>query len=582
MKNTVKLSWVVLLMLITTFSISCKKKTTEPSVIASFTYVVNATDFKKVQFTSASQNYSTLSWNFGDNTAVSTEVNPLHTFAAIGTYSVKLTATSPGGVVDSYTAVVVIADPNAFLTMLVGDVTKTWKLLRSTATARYPLQCGPYDKSTIWWAMGLNNDELANRPCMLNDEWTFGRDGSLVYDAKGDYWAEGGMFNPANICANTTTMVGPNGEDLTSWGNGNHTFRLVAGTNPTITALGKGAFIGFFKLGNGSETKLPLDSVRYNIIKLTDGAVDTLIIEGRYQWDLTDGGYWRFTLVHYDDPTQEPPIPGNKPNAGFSMDISGLTVTLTNTTANGTTYLWDFGDGLTSTVESPVHTYATDGIYTIKLTATNSNGTSSASMIAFVSTHVLSDATLQGGAWKVFVDDHSIFVGSGLGKGDWWSCPKANLSTGTGVDDWTCMPDDEFTFSTGGVFTYNTKGSARNDGYFGGTNGCISDAGIAASGNGAAFGSSTLSYLFTAAAGTNRATIVLNNINNHAGFLGFYKGFYGGENSDATKAPDGGALTNKYEVMGYANTGTKEYLFVSVDISVGHDGSSAWSAILVR
>ncbi len=99
MKNTVKLSWVVLLMLITTFSISCKKKTTEPSVIASFTYVVNATDFKKVQFTSASQNYSTLSWNFGDNTAVSTEVNPLHTFAAIGTYSVKLTATDRKSVV---------------------------------------------------------------------------------------------------------------------------------------------------------------------------------------------------------------------------------------------------------------------------------------------------------------------------------------------------------------------------------------------------------------------------------------------------------------------------------------------------
>jgi hypothetical protein len=34
--------------------------------------------------------------------------------------------------------------------------------------------------------------------------------------------------------------------------------------------------------------------------------------------------------------------------------------------------------------------------------------------------------------------------------------------------------------------------------------------------------------------------------------------------------------------MGYANTGTKEYLFVSVDISADHSGSSAWSVILER
>jgi len=35
-------------------------------------------------------------------------------------------------------------------------------------------------------------------------------------------------------------------------------------------------------------------------------------------------------------------------------------------------------------------------------------------------------------------------------------------------------------------------------------------------------------------------------------------------------------------VMGYANTGTKEYLFVSVDITAAHDGTGAWSAILER
>ena len=590
MKNTVKLSWVVFLILITALSISCKKKTTTPAVIASFTYQVDASDFKKVTFTSTSSDYSTLAWDFGDG-QTSTVVNPVHTYAAVGVFTVKLTATNSGGTSDSYSTSVTISDPNAELTKLVGDVSKTWKLLRSTATGRYPLECGPFDHSTIWWAVGKDNDEMAKRPCMLNDEWTFGRDGSLVFDAKGDYWSESGIFaDPVNVCASTTTMVGaaPGNADLSAWGNGTHTFKMTAGTAPTITAIGKGAFIGFFKLGNGAETKVCLDSVRYHIIKLTDGAVDTLIVEGQYQWDATPGGYWRFVLVHYDDPSQEPPIPGNKPNAGFTTAQNGTVVTFTNTTTGGDTYLWDFGDGTTSTAANPVHTYA-GGPFIVTLSATNTNGTATASSALFVSTADLTDALLQGASWKVYISDKSVFVGPGLGKSDWWSVSKVMLTTGTGGDDWTCMPDDEFQFSAGGGFAYKTNGSARNDGYMGAPNGCFSDAQIAASTLGAALGScSTHTYAFTPAAGTTRPIIKLTNGAGFAAFIGFYKGYNGiasgikgGENS-GTDPVNFGSATNTYEVMGYAKNGTKEYLFVSVDISLTHDGSSAWSAILTR
>src|SRR6187431_1459283 len=81
----------------------------DPDVLSSFTYAVDATDYKKVTFTNASQNFSTLSWNFGDNSAVSTEVNPVHTYATTGAYTVTLTATSlNGGNEDVYSAVVTI------------------------------------------------------------------------------------------------------------------------------------------------------------------------------------------------------------------------------------------------------------------------------------------------------------------------------------------------------------------------------------------------------------------------------------------------------------------------------------------
>lgn len=66
------------------------------------------------------------------------------------------------------------------------------------------------------------------------------------------------------------------------------------------------------------------------------------------------------------------------PQAGFASSPAGLTVALTDT-SNGlpTTWFWDFGDGNTSTLSSPTHTYAAAGTYTVCLTVTNACGTDS-------------------------------------------------------------------------------------------------------------------------------------------------------------------------------------------------------------
>jgi PKD repeat protein len=51
------------------------------------------------------------------------------------------------------------------------------------------------------------------------------------------------------------------------------------------------------------------------------------------------------------------------------------TATFTNTTTNGVTYSWDFGDGGSSNAENPVHTYTADGTYYVMLTVNNGCGT---------------------------------------------------------------------------------------------------------------------------------------------------------------------------------------------------------------
>jgi PKD repeat protein len=43
------------------------------------------------------------------------------------------------------------------------------------------------------------------------------------------------------------------------------------------------------------------------------------------------------------------------------------TIQFTNNSINGTSYVWDFGDGTTSTDSSPAHTYTQPGVYTVSL-----------------------------------------------------------------------------------------------------------------------------------------------------------------------------------------------------------------------
>jgi PKD repeat protein len=66
----------------------------------------------------------------------------------------------------------------------------------------------------------------------------------------------------------------------------------------------------------------------------------------------------------------------NNPTANFSESISGNTATFTNLSTSiantlNLNYSWNFGDGNTSSIANPSHTYTTSGTYTITLIASN-------------------------------------------------------------------------------------------------------------------------------------------------------------------------------------------------------------------
>jgi len=78
-----------------------------------------------------------------------------------------------------------------------------------------------------------------------------------------------------------------------------------------------------------------------------------------------------------------------KPTANFKANtVSGvmpLKVTFSDlSTGNPTSWLWNFGDGVTSSIRNASHTYQKAGIYTVKLTVKNSFGSNTATKTNYI------------------------------------------------------------------------------------------------------------------------------------------------------------------------------------------------------
>jgi len=110
---------------------------------------------------------------------------------------------------------------------------------------------------------------------------------------------------------------------------------------------------------------------------------------------------------------------------------AGQSVTFADTSTNvPTSWLWDFGDGTTSTLKNPTHAYATVGQFTVSLTATNEGGNNTVTKTNLITTtlesHTLIFSDLSSGADTLILDFQSqtgIFSdeangGSPTGGGD--------------------------------------------------------------------------------------------------------------------------------------------------------------------
>jgi PKD repeat protein/photosystem II stability/assembly factor-like uncharacterized protein len=88
------------------------------------------------------------------------------------------------------------------------------------------------------------------------------------------------------------------------------------------------------------------------------------------------------------------------PVANFTADkvqsCDGVIQFTDISTNSPTSWAWDFGDTKTSTLQNPLHTYASSGTYTVKLTATNSIGPNQVTKTSYVKVQILPSPSTTG------------------------------------------------------------------------------------------------------------------------------------------------------------------------------------------
>ena len=387
--------------------------TVDPAAVAGFTSDANGLT---VDFTNASTNATTYSWNFGDNGS-SNEANPSHTYATDGTYTVVLTATGPCGTATATQTVTVLTPPTAAftasptsgcgpLTVQFSDASTAnatsfnWQFpggtpsssMEENPTVVYSVP-GAYSVTlTVSNAAGSNSTTQTNYVVVnAGPTANFGstvNGATASFDNQSDnattYNWDFGDGNSSNEAEPSHTYTTDNTYTVTltatnACGTSTATQQVVIITSPNAgftatTTSGCGPLtVQFTDLSSGNTTAWswtfeggnPATSSEQNPLVVFDnpGSYDVTLVAS------SAGG-----TSTYNQPNFITVLPD--PTAGFTSSVDGTSAAFTNTSTNATSYVWNFGDNSTSNESSPSHTYATDGVYTVVLTATNNCGSS--------------------------------------------------------------------------------------------------------------------------------------------------------------------------------------------------------------
>lgn len=289
-------------------------------------------------------------WDFGDGTN-STQQNPKHTYSAVGVYMVTLTASNTAG---SKT----ITKPSY--------ITVTAAQQKPTASFNSNVTSGIASLSVRF------NDTSTGAPNAWS--WNFG-DGQTSRVASPTH-----TYTKAGTYTVTLTVQNTAGSSTTAKSG----YIRVAVPPKPVAAFSGSPISGTMPLTvqfTDTSAKSPA-SWRWTFgdgqTSTQQNPTHTYSKVGKYTVTLTatnTAGSNTVTKSGYINVMVPPKAPFAAFSASTTSGKAPLKVTFTDKSTNAPTlWAWNFGDGTSSTVKNPVHTYSKAGRYTVTLTAANSAG----------------------------------------------------------------------------------------------------------------------------------------------------------------------------------------------------------------
>ena len=348
-----------------------------PNAVAAFEaeYTSSCSAPFTVDFTNTSMNGNTFTWDFGDGNS-SSQLSPSHTFTTYGSFDVKLHVDGgPSCGVDSVIKLNFVEVDSALPCITVLPTQGTYATQTSCSGIIY-------DSGRPSNKYGANEDAVITiaptGATSVDLDFQFfdvepGDNGTCNYDRLRIY--DGPNTSPANLIGTYCNLTKPT---------------KVSSTGGAIT-------IEFF----------------------SDQAAENYGFEIHWQCHNTN----------------------ISPVANFETDVDTTCsgeVNFSDLSINTpTSWLWDFGDGDTSTLANPTHFYTASGLYHVQLTATNGVG---------------NDDTLKTNVVYVDLPTAPIVQGDSI-------CPNftANLSaSGAGTLNWYSVPTGGTIINTGTSYTTPT------------------------------------------------------------------------------------------------------------------------------
>jgi len=301
------------------------------------------------QSTSAGTNL-TYRWDFGDGSPpVGSQSSAIeHVYTSMGSFGVVLTATNSVGTdvtTDVFVILEAVSEPVAGFISSSPD-----ELGQATSFINTSQDGGDDEENVVYaWNFGDGTSSAARHP-------------THTYGAVGTYLVSLTITN--TVASDTfTDMVLITDAPITGLAI-SHDSPTFLGYVTTLSATtASGTNISYlWSLGDGtfSPHQTPIHTYgavgSYGVVLTATNSMGSQVVTG--------------TVTIVDEPIEGLTIS----NSGPTILGSPTTLTASTTAGTGVAYLWNLGDGYTSALQNPVHTYAAVGDYTVVLTATNSWG----------------------------------------------------------------------------------------------------------------------------------------------------------------------------------------------------------------